>query len=183
MAEGVLPKGFEKSQDSSKPKKSGIDKIGISIAIGITAVALTLGIGFTDSYRAMFEEPSSVMQPDSVMQPTPNAPVPMKSLGSYVSTQGNLTDQLEFKISNGHVENMLANDLEEMLVISIDTYDDGELFVDIDTQFMGPFNDGTYLVIIDNEEFNDYEQAGTELYIPFELGTEKIEIIGSYILS
>ena len=77
---------------------------------------------------------------------------------------------------------MLANELDDTLVITIDTYDDGELFIGLDDQFIGPFNDGTYFVIVDNEEFNDYEQAGAELYIPFEFGTEKIEIAGSYIL-
>ena len=78
---------------------------------------------------------------------------------------------------------MIVNEQENTLVISIDTYDDGELFVDLDAQFIGSFNDGTYFVIIDNEEFNDYEQAGTELYIPLEFGTEKIEIVGSYAVA
>ena len=55
MATGALPKGFERPSDSgsqggsssSAPKKRGADKMGISIAIGITAVALIIGIGFT----------------------------------------------------------------------------------------------------------------------------------------
>ena len=46
MTDGALPKGMDKGS-SSAPKKRGADKMGISIAIGITAVALILGIGFT----------------------------------------------------------------------------------------------------------------------------------------
>ena len=48
MTDGALPKGMEKgSSSSSAPKKRGADKMGISVAIGITAVALIIGIGFT----------------------------------------------------------------------------------------------------------------------------------------
>ena len=50
MADGALPKGFEKggsnSQGSAKSNKHTMDKAGIGIAIGITAVALVIGIGF-----------------------------------------------------------------------------------------------------------------------------------------
>ena len=46
MTDGALPKGMDKG-NSSAPKRRGMDKMGVSIAIGITAVALILGIGFT----------------------------------------------------------------------------------------------------------------------------------------
>ncbi|SVD73360.1 uncharacterized protein METZ01_LOCUS426214, partial [marine metagenome] len=119
------------------------------------------------------------------VQQEPTTPLsPMQGfMNSSPISALDLIDQLQFKISNGDVKSMLANELDDTLVITIDTYDDGELFIGLDDQFIGPFNDGTYFVIVDNEEFNDYEQAGTELYIPFEFGTEKIEIIGSYVLS
>jgi hypothetical protein len=128
------------------------------------------------------------MEPSTpVIQQEYDAPLsPVKSSSepaSYASSAGDLYGYLEFKISNGDVKSMTANDNNTSLVIAIDTYDDGELRVDLDEQFIGSLNDGTYFVIVDNEEFNDYEQAGTELYIPFEFGTEKIEIIGSYVLS
>ena len=103
--------------------------------------------------------------------------------GSYAPSIGDLYGYLEFHISHGDVKSMIGDDQTDTLVISIYTYDDGELVVDLDPQYIGSFDDGTYFVIVDNEEFNDYEQAGTVLYIPFELGAEKIEIVGSYILS
>ncbi len=165
----TLPKGFNS-------KTSGANKTGIAIVIGIMAVAISVGGLVFSGIISMPEIP--------VQQEPTTPPSPMQStvLGSYSISALDLTDQLQFKISNGDVKSMLANELDDTLVITIDTYDDGELFIGLDDQFIGPFNDGTYFVIVDNEEFNDYEQAGTELYIPFELGTEKIEIAGSYIL-
>ena len=75
MAEGALPKGFERPSDSgsqggsssSAPKKRGADKMGISIAIGITAVALIIGIGFTGVIPMDLGLPS-------VMEPATTAP-------------------------------------------------------------------------------------------------------------
>ena len=138
------------------------------------AVAISAGGLILTGMIPVFETP---------VQQEPTTPLsPMQSSTSPISAL-DLIDQLQFKISNGDVKSMLANELDDTLVITIDTYDDGELFIGLDDQFIAPFNDGTYFVIVDGEEFNGYEQAGTELYIPFEFGTEKIEIAGSYIFS
>ena len=161
----TLPKG-------SNSKTSSANKTGIIIVIGIMAVSVG-GLTLTGMIP-VFETP--------VQQELTTPLSPMQS-SSYTPSAADLTDQLQFKISNGDVKSMLANDLDATLAITIDTYDDGELFIGLDDQFVAPFNDGTYFVIVDGEEFNGYEQAGTELYIPFEFGTEKIEIAGSYVLS
>ena len=164
----ILPKGFNS-------KTSSANKTGIIIVIGIMAVAVSVGGLTLTGMIPVFETP---------VQQEPTTPLsPMQSfMNSSPISALDLIDQLQFKISNGDVKSMLANELDNTLVITVDTYDDGELFIGLDDQFMAPFNDGTYFVIVDGEEFNGYEQAGTELYIPFELGTEKIEIAGSYIL-
>ena len=167
----TLPKGFNS-------KTSSANKTGIAIVIVIMAVAISVGgLAFTGMIP-MPETPEVQQEPTTPLSPMQSS----THLFSYSISSLDLIDQLQFKISNGDVKSMLANELDDTLVITIDTYDDGELFIGLDDQFIGPFNDGTYFVIVDNEEFNDYEQAGTELYIPFELGTEKIEIAGSYIL-
>ena len=166
----TLPKSFNSKTSSS-------NKTGIAIVIGIMAVAISAGGLILTGMIPVFETPVQ-QEPTTPLSPmqSPTSPI------SYSISALDLIDQLQFKISNGDVKSMLANELDDTLVITIDTYDDGELFIGLDDQFIGPFNDGTYFVIVDNEEFNDYEQAGTELYIPFEFGTEKIEIAGSYIL-
>ena len=164
----TLPKGINS-------KTSSANKTGIAVVIVIMAVAISVGgLAFT----GMIPMPGT---PEVQQEPT--TPFSPMQSSSYTPSAADLTDQLQFKISNGDVKSMLANDLDATLVITIDTYDDGELFIGLADQFVAPFNDGTYFVIVDGEEFNGYEQAGTELYIPFEFGTEKIEIAGSYVLS
>ena len=164
----TLPKGINS-------KTSSANKTGIAIVIVIMAVAISIGgLAFTGMI-SMPETPEVQQEPTTPLSPMQSPTAPISAL--------DLIDQLQFKISNGDVKSMLANELDNTLVITVDTYDDGELFIGLDDQFMAPFNDGTYFVIVDGEEFNGYEQAGTELYIPFEFGTEKIEIAGSYILS
>jgi len=163
----TLPKSFNSKTSSS-------NKTEIAIVIGIMVVVVSIGGLAYTGIIPVFETP---------VQQEPTTPLsPMQSSTSPISSL-DLIDQLQFKISNGDVKSMLANELDDTLVITIDTYDDGELFIGLDDQFIAPFNDGTYFVIVDGEEFNGYEQAGTELYIPFEFGTEKIEIVGSYIFS
>ena len=188
MTAGALPKGFEKGQKTTQTKKGGADKTGLAIVIGMIAIGVIVaGLGATGVipiFDGMMPEQTTSAP---VMQEKPStSSYTMQSsvaTGSYAPSIGDFYGYLEFHISHGDVKSMIGDDRTDTLVISIYTYDDGELVVDLDPQFIGSFADGTYFVIVDNEEFNDYEQAGTELYIPFELGTEKIEIVGSYILS
>jgi len=206
MAEGALPKGFERPSDSgsqggsssSAPKKRGADKMGISIAIGITAVALIIGIGFTGVIPMDVEMPS-VMQPATtapsapVVQQAPPSPppmiqekppayVPMKSTPSYAPSSNDLIDQLDWSISEGDVVGMYLNKGDSSLVVHTVTADDGELFVGLNADYIGS-DDGTFFILVDNQEHEDYEQAGMDLYIDLPAGAEKVEIIGSYVIS
>jgi len=198
MAEGALPKGFEKPSDSgsqggsssSAPKKRGADKLGISIAIGITAVALVLGIGFTGVIPMDLGLPS-VMEPATtapsapvVQQAPPSSPsayVPMKSTPSYAPANNDLIDRLDWSISTGDVVGMYLYKGSSSLVVHTMTTNDGELFVGLNADYIGS-DDGTFFVLVDNQEHEDYEQAGMDLYISLPAGAEKVEIIGSYAI-
>jgi len=198
MAEGALPKGFERPSDSgsqggsssSAPKKRGADKLGISIAIGITAVALILGIGFTGVLPMDLGLPS-VMQPATtapsapvVQQAPPSSPsayVPMKSTPSYTPVNNDLIDRLDWSISEGDVVAMYLDKGDSSLVVHTITPNDGELFVGLNADYIGS-DDGTFFILVDNQEHEDYEQAGMDLYINLPAGAEKIEIIGSYAI-
>ena len=198
MAEGALPKGFEKPSDSgsqggsssSAPKKRGADKLGISIAIGITAVALILGIGFTGVIPMDLGLPS-VMEPATtapsapvVQQAPPSSPsayVPMKSTPSYTPVNNDLIDRLDWSISTGDVVGMYLDKGSSSIVVHTMTTNDGELFVGLNADYIGS-DDGTFFVLVDNQEHEDYEQAGMDLYINLPAGAEKVEIIGSYAI-
>ena len=201
---GAMPKGWNESSPSSpsdsgsagsSAPKSGNNKIGISIAIGITAVALAIGIGFT-GIIPMGEETPSVMQPapsapvvqhtEPVVQQTqpssPPAYVPMKSTPSYTPAGSDLIDQLDWSISEGDVNSMHIDKSSSALIIKTSTMDDGELFVGLNADYIGS-DDGTFFILVDNQEHEDYEQAGMDLYIELPAGAETVEIIGTYVVS
>ena len=210
MAEGgALPKGFERPsgsspQSSSQPRKGGADKVGISLAIGITVIAVIIGVGFT-GIVPIDEELSSLLPKGTaptapVVQQTPSAPVVQQapptytpttsmpsplvggSYGSYATSDGNMIDQLDWSISEGDVKGMYLDKGSSGLIIHTVTRDGGELFVGLNADYIGS-DDGTFFIIVDNQEHEDYEQAGMDLYIDLPAGAETVEIIGSYIIS
>ena len=203
MAEGgALPKGYERPsgsspQSPSQPRKGGADKVGIGIAIGITAIALIVGIGFTgvipDGGDLSSLLPTGTAPTAPVVQQTPSAPAvqqappaytPMKSTpsyGSYATADRNVIDQLDWSISNGDVKDMYLDQSNSGLVINTVTRDGGELFVGLNADYIGS-DDGTFFILVDNQEHEDYEQAGMDLYIDLPAGAETVEIIGSYVI-
>jgi len=207
---GAMPKGWNESSPSSpsdsgsagsSAPKSGNNKIGISIAIGITAVAIAIGIGFT-GVIPMGDDMPSVMQPapsapvvheEPVVQKTqpspppmiqekPPAYVPMKSTPSYTPAGSDMIDQLDWSISEGDVKSMHIDKSSSALIIKTSTMDDGELFVGLNADYIGS-DDGTFFILVDNQEHEDYEQAGMDLYIELPAGAETVEIIGTYVVS
>ena len=192
------------SAGSSRPKSNG-NKIGISIAIGITAVAIAVGIGFSGIIPMDGDMPS-VMEPTPsppVVQQTPSEPVVQQAPPSpppviqakpptytpifsahpsYEKSDGNLIDQLDWSISDGDVKSMHIDKKSSSLIIKTSTMDDVELFVGLNADYIGS-DDGTFFIIVDNQEHEDYEQAGMDLYIDLPAGAETVEIIGSYAQS
>ena len=170
-----------------------MDKAGIGITIGVLAavmvigVSSTLGVSIFDGLVEMEEKPST-----PVIQEKPSTPVIQKASSvptvnvksgnaSYISSAGDVIDHLDFKISEGDVKSMHLDKYNSSLVINFKSTEDGELFVALDEGYIGSDN-GTFFVIVGGEESNDYEQAGSDLFISFPAGTEKIEIFGSYVL-
>ncbi len=173
------------------PYMTSMDKAGIGIAISITAITLAVGIGSV----SMFEFENPFVQQESTtpaIQEKPAAPtiqekpiVPylqMKSSPSYAPSDGNLIDQLDWSISTGDVSGMYLDKSSSSLIIHTSTINNGELFVGLIPDYIGS-DDGTFFIIVDNQEHEDFEQAGMDLYINIPAGTESIEIIGSYTLS
>ena len=192
MTDGALPKGMDKGS-SSAPKRRGADKMGISVAIGITAVALIIGIGFTgvipmgdETFSFMEPTPSAPITQEKpttpVIQQAPSATYSSMQSSSYTSSDRDLIDQLDWSISTGDVMSMYLDKGSSSLVIQTLTADDGELFVGLNADYIGS-DDGTFFILVDNQEHEDYEQAGMDLYIDLPAGAETVEIIGSYIIS
>ena len=75
-----------------------------------------------------------------------------------------------------------ANADDDSIVIYLDPTNDGILTVTLHEELIKPFEDGTFAVIVNNQEMQDYTQIGNTLTIPCTVGTEKIEIHGSWAI-
>ena len=92
-----------------------------------------------------------------------------------------LVDTLNYSISSGSVSSIMTNSDDATLVVAIDTSDDGELSINLDSDYITAFDDGSYFVLVNGEEVW-FSQDGNDLTIPYESGTEKIEIVGSVVV-
>ena len=92
-----------------------------------------------------------------------------------------LVDTLDYSISSGSVSSIMTNSDDATLVVAIDTSDDGELSINLDSDYITAFDDGSYFVLVNGEEVW-FSQDGYDLTIPYESGTEKIEIVGSVVV-
>ena len=161
-----------------------MDKAGVGITLGVLAVVMVIGVSSTsgvsifDGLVEMEEKPST-----PVIQKSSSVPMVNTKSGnaSYISSAGDVIDHLDFKISEGDVKSMHLDKYSSSLVINFKSTEDGELFVALDEGYIGS-DDGTFFVIVGGEESNDYEQAGSDLFISFPAGTEKIEIVGNYVI-
>ena len=92
-----------------------------------------------------------------------------------------LVDTLSYSTSSGSVSSIITNSDDATLVVAIDAADDGELSIKLDSDYITAFDDGSYFVLVNNEEV-EFSQDGNTLTIPFEAGTESIEIVGGAVV-
>jgi predicted secreted protein with PEFG-CTERM motif len=92
-----------------------------------------------------------------------------------------LVKTLVYNISGGSVSSIITNSDDATLVVALDATDDGELSIKMDGNYITAFDDDSYFVLVNNEEVW-FSQDGNTLTIPFEAGTEKIEIVGSAVV-
>ena len=75
-----------------------------------------------------------------------------------------------------------ANSDDDSIVIYLDPTTDGIITLTLHEDLIKPFEDGTFAVIVNNQEMQDFTQIGNTLTIPCLVGTEKIEIHGSWAI-
>ena len=90
--------------------------------------------------------------------------------------------QIEYDITCTATPAFFANADDDSIVIYLDSTDDGVLTITLHEELIKPFEDGTFVVIADNQEMQDFTQVGNTLTIPCVAGTEKIEIFGSWAI-
>ena len=90
--------------------------------------------------------------------------------------------QIEYDITCNATPGFFANADDDSIVIYLDPTDDGIITVTLHEELIKPFEDGTFVVIVNNQEMQDFTQVGNTLTIPCVIGTEKIEIHGSWAI-
>jgi len=93
-----------------------------------------------------------------------------------------ISDQFTATVTSGVIHHIGANADDDTLVVHLfGADDDGELKITLNSKIITPFDDGSYFVLVYNEEV-DFEQMGRTLHIEYDAGTEKIEIVGSHVI-
>ena len=93
-----------------------------------------------------------------------------------------LSDKFTASVTSGEIHHIGANtDDDTLLVHLFGADDDGELKITLNKDIITPFDDGSYFVLVDNEEV-DFEQMGRTLHIEYGAGAERIEIVGSHVI-
>jgi len=93
-----------------------------------------------------------------------------------------LSDQFIASVTSGVIHHIGANSDDDTLLVHLfGADDDGELKITLNKDIITPFDDGSYFVLINNEEV-EFEQMGRTLHIEYDAGTEKIEIVGSHVV-
>ena len=90
--------------------------------------------------------------------------------------------QIEYDITCNATPAFFGNADDDSIVIYLDSTDDGIISVTLHEELIKPFEDGTFVVIVDNQVMHDFTQIGNTLTIPCVAGTEKIEIHGSWAI-
>ena len=90
--------------------------------------------------------------------------------------------QIEYDITCNATPAFFANADDASVVIYLDATTDGIITVTLHEELIKPFDDGTFAVIVDNQVMQDFTQIGNTLTIPCVVGTEKIEIHGSWAI-
>ena len=90
--------------------------------------------------------------------------------------------QIEYDITCNATPGFFANADDDSIVIYLDATSDGILTVTLHEELIKPFDDGTFVVMVDNQEMSDFTQVGNTLTMPCLAGTEKIEIHGSWAI-
>ena len=94
-----------------------------------------------------------------------------------------LIGQIEYDMTCGtDSPSFVPNGDDNTIDVYIDATDDGIFTLTLHEEIIKPFDDGTFFVLVNDEEIQDFVQEGNTLTIPCKVGDEKISIIGSWAI-
>tara|TARA_Y100000996_G_scaffold178659_1_gene139581 strand:+ start:184 stop:963 length:780 start_codon:yes stop_codon:yes gene_type:complete len=93
-----------------------------------------------------------------------------------------IRDVIDFEISDGYVDDIKGNQSTNSLTFTLfDPGDDGVLSITLSDDVITPFDDGSFIVLIDDIE-SEYVIDGQNMIINFNTNSKKIEIVGTYAI-
>ena len=93
-----------------------------------------------------------------------------------------IRDVIDYKISNGYFDAIDENQSASSLIFTLfDPGDNGVLSIKLSDEIMTPFEDGSFIVMIDDVE-SDYVIEEDTMNIIFNSNNKTIEIFGTYVI-
>ena len=102
-------------------------------------------------------------------------PKPTNCGASDISADGHC---IPYSITGGMVTGATINTDDKSVIIRISSTNDGTLTVTPAKEIL----DGIFMVLVDNQEWDDVEISGQKVTVMFPAGTEKIEIVGTFVV-
>ena len=93
-----------------------------------------------------------------------------------------IRDVIDYEISDGYVDELRGDQLTTSLIFTLfDPGDNGLLSIKLSDEVITPFDDGSFIVMIDDVE-SDYIIDGDTINISFNSNNETIKIFGTYVI-
>jgi len=83
-----------------------------------------------------------------------------------------------YSISSGMVTGASINNNDNSIIVRISADEDGTLTLNPDESILN----GIFMVLVDGQEWNDVEISGNQVTVMFPAGTEKIEVVGTFVI-
>ena len=169
-----------------KPNSDGDFSVSINTA---TSLMKYDGIyQFEAKYSSLAEAIVSVELVNAIERSseTPGQEIGTAVTGTIAEQTGTLhkldVGQIGYDMTCGADPAFFANSDDNSIIVYLDPTIDGIITLTLHEELIKPFEDGTFSVIVNNQEMQDYTQVGNTLTIPCLVGTEKIEIHGSWAI-
>ncbi len=93
-----------------------------------------------------------------------------------------IRDVIDFDIFDGYVDDIEGNQSTNSLIFTLhDPGDDGVLSIKLSDDVITPFDDGSFIVLIDDVE-SDYIIEDDSMIINFDSNSKQIKLIGTYVV-
>ncbi len=83
-----------------------------------------------------------------------------------------------YSISSGMVTGASINNNDNSIIVRISADQDGTLTLTPDESILN----GIFMVLVDGQEWDDVEISGNQVTVMFPAGTEKIEVVGTFVI-